>query len=76
MNNNIDKPNFYEQLDIVFEKLYTKFGLSKDIIQLKEDLLYVYENENQWRCDDLLRAIKPKKWYVDSNGYVQLHNTT
>ena len=76
MNNNIDKPNFYEQLDIVFEKLYTKFGLSKDIIQLKEDLLYVYENENQWRCDDLLRAIKPKKWYVDSNGYVQLHNNT
>jgi len=69
---NISKDtNFYEQLDTVFDILYERYGFIDDIINLKSDLLYVYENENSWKSQALLKLIKPKQWYIDENGCIK-----
>lgn len=65
-----EKPNFYEQLDIVFDQLYEKYGLTDELMQFKSDLLYVYDNERGWRSAELLKLIKPKRWYIDERGRV------
>lgn len=65
-----EKPNFYEQLDIVFDKLYEKHGLTQELMHFKSDLLYVYNNEQGWRSAEILKLIKPKRWYIDEKGYV------
>jgi hypothetical protein len=63
--------NFYEVIDNVFDKLYEKYGFNDDIIQNKQDLLHVYENENSWRCAEIYKAIKPKHWYIDEKGCIK-----
>lgn len=63
--------NFYEQLDIVFDKLYDKYGSTDELMGYKNDLIDIYENENSYRCAELLKYIKPKQFYIDENGYVK-----
>ena len=63
--------NFYEQLDMVFDRLYEKLGLTDELIGYKNDLLHIYENENAYRCAHILKAIKPKHWYIDEAGYIK-----
>jgi hypothetical protein len=63
--------NFYEQLDIVFEYFYEKYGFTDEIMKHKVDLLHVYENEHSYRSAELLKALKPKHFYIDENGYIK-----
>lgn len=63
--------NFYEQIDMVFDSLYEKYGFIDDIIQYKQDLLEIYENENSYRSADILKMIKPKNFYIDENGCIK-----
>jgi hypothetical protein len=62
--------NFHEVLDEVFDKICTKYGAYNDIIKQKEQLKYVYDNESKWRSEEILKAIKPKQWYIDEKGIV------
>ena len=62
--------NFYEQLDIVFDKLYKKYGFNDELIGYKGDLLHIYENEHKYRSAEILKLIQPKHFYIDENGYV------
>lgn len=60
--------NFYEHIDIIFDNLYEKYGLSEELIKFKNQLLTVYE-ENKPRYN----YIKPKKQHfqIDENGYIR-----
>jgi hypothetical protein len=62
--------NFYEQLDIVFDKLIEKYGLTDELIECKGDLLHIYENEHKYRSAEISKALKVKHFYIDENGYV------
>lgn len=64
------KHNFYQQLDIVFDDLYAKYGHTDELFQHKNDLLYVYENERGWRAAEILKMIKPKHWRIDADGKI------
>lgn len=63
--------NFYEQIDMVFDKLIEKYGLTNEIISYKDDLLDIYENENKYRSAEILKAIKVRHWIIDENGYIK-----
>jgi hypothetical protein len=63
--------SFYEVLDDVFDNINKQYGKDNDtILEQKEQLKYVYENENKWKCNELLKIIKPKKWYINTDGVI------
>jgi hypothetical protein len=64
--------NFYEQLDIVFDKLYEKYGFEDNIIDYKQKLLKLYDLENEYRN----HKINDMEVYVDENGYIKTKNKT
>lgn len=63
--------SFYEQMDMVFDRLYEKYGLTDELIGYKSDLLHIYDNENAYRSAHILKLIKPKQWYVDETGCIR-----
>ncbi len=63
--------NFYEQLDIVFNYLYEKYGLIDELIEHKQNLIHVYENERGYRSAAIGKLLKPKHFYIDENGYIK-----
>lgn len=62
---------FYEQIDIVFDRLYEKYGLTDELIQHKQDLLEIYDKENEYRCKHIMDKLKVRHFYIDENGYVK-----
>jgi len=58
------------KINDVFEKISQKYGITDQLLQHKQDLLYVYANENKWRCEKLLKLIKPKHWFIDKEGNI------
>lgn len=64
--------NFYEQLDIVFDKLYEKYGFEDNIIDYKQKLLKLYDLENEYRN----HKVNNIDVYIDENGYVKTKNKT
>lgn len=63
--------DFYQQIDMVFDRLIETYGLNDDIITYKSDLLDIYENENKYKSAAILKAIKVKHWIIDENGYIK-----
>ena len=64
----------HSQINDIFDEICKVYGYSDDIIQYRDELLYVYDNEKQWRCKELLKVIKPKQWYIDVDGNIKLAN--
>jgi lipopolysaccharide biosynthesis regulator YciM len=62
---------FYERIDNVFDKLYNNYGFKEDIIKHKQDLLEIYEKENDYRCEYIYKNIKSKHFYIDENGCIK-----
>jgi hypothetical protein len=63
--------DFYEQIDMVFDRLIETYGLNDDIISYKGDLLDIYQNENKYKSAEILKAIKVRHWVIDENGYIK-----
>jgi hypothetical protein len=63
--------NFYEQIDMVFDRLLEKYGFERDLIQYKQDLLDIYDNENSYRSADILKSLEIKHFYIDDNGCIK-----
>ena len=59
--------SFYEVLDNVFDNLHNsqKSDNLVNLAEYKQKLIYVYENENSWRCTEIKKLIIPRKWYID-----------
>jgi hypothetical protein len=64
--------NFYEMLDIIFDKLYALHGFTDDLIDCKSDILTAYEKERGYSYKYIYKSVRDKKIYIDENGYVRL----
>jgi hypothetical protein len=64
--------NFYEQLDIIFDRLYKAHDLDDELIAYKSEILTAYEKERGYRYEYIYRDVRDKKIYIDQNGYVKL----
>ena len=63
--------SFHEVLDDIFDKIKKNYEDNNDnIIEKKNKLLYIYENEDKLKCKEILKTIKPKNMYIDANGNV------
>ena len=62
---------FYEQLDIVFDKLYEMYGFNDDIIQYKSNIITAYDKERGYRHEFVMKSVKQKHWYIDDQGYIR-----
>jgi hypothetical protein len=61
--------SFYEQLDIIFDDLYSKHGLLDELIQYKDVLITAYEKEHSYH--NVYNTQKEKNWYIDENGCIK-----
>jgi hypothetical protein len=64
--------NFYEQLDIIFDRLYKAHDLDDELIAYKSEILTAYEKEHGYRYEYIYRDVRDKKICIDENGYVKL----
>jgi hypothetical protein len=64
--------NFYEQLDIIFDRLCKIHGMDDELIAYKSEILTAYEKERGYRYEYIYRDVRDKKIYIDENGYVKL----
>lgn len=62
---------FYSELNRIFKNLAEKYGESEDLQTYQHDLLDIYENENKYKSEALLKLLKPKQFQIDENGYVR-----
>ena len=62
---------FYIELNRIFKNLAEKYGESEDLQTYQHDLLDIYENENKYKSEALLKLLKPKQFQIDENGYVR-----
>jgi len=51
---------FYSTIDDVFDRIYDRYGLTDQLVAMKEQLLYVYENEDRIKAQKIYDQIKPK----------------
>lgn len=63
--------SFYEQLDIVFDKMYEKYGLTDDLIDHKQMLMQLYDKKNNYRTAHIFKDNKNFNFYIDEDGYVK-----
>jgi len=59
--------NFYEHIDIIFDNLYEKFGITDELVKYKSQLLSSYENEKGCPYKN-----KSQKYFqIDKDGYIR-----
>lgn len=63
--------NFYEQLDMVFDKLVEKYGFEDSILHYKQSLLKIYENENSYKTEHISKSVKGKFYIIDKDGCIK-----
>jgi hypothetical protein len=63
--------SFYEQLDVVFDKMYEKYGFTDDLIHHKQLLIALYDKENSYRTSHIFKETKVQQFYIDENGYIK-----
>ena len=63
--------NFYEHIDIIFDSLYEKFGLTNELITYKSELLSYYENEKSYRHAFSYIKNTEKHFRIDENGCIR-----
>jgi len=66
--------NLYETIDTVFDELFNLYGLTDKLIQMKGEILNVYENEAKYKSNEILKIITPKTFYIDRDGMCVLVN--
>ena len=60
---------FYIVLDNLFDFLFEKErSFSEELIQYKNKLIDVYENEDKYKSKEILKSITPINWCIDKNG--------
>ena len=62
---------FYDQLDVVFDKLYEMYGFNHDIMQYKSDIIKIYEKERGYRYHCVIQSTKDIHWHIDDQGYIR-----
>lgn len=66
---------FYQVIDDIFDNLFDKYGLEIDIIDMKEKLIYAYENEERIKALKICKAITPKMFIINNEGNVEYLKT-
>lgn len=61
--------NFYEELDIVFNRLIeSKQEIFEDLVQVKSDIISAYEKANGYEGKQIAKVLKKKNFQIDENG--------
>lgn len=63
---------FYTTIDEVFDEIYEKYGLTDQLIAMKERLLYVYTNEEKIKAKQIYEQIRPRYFTINKdNGEIE-----
>lgn len=63
---------FYATIDEVFDEIYDKYGLTDQLIAMKEKLLYVYANEEKIKGEKIYEQIRPRYFtFNKDNGEIE-----
>jgi hypothetical protein len=62
--------DFYEEIDIIFEKLYDKYGFEDELISAKNTIIkhFIYINDNNG--NNITTLLKKKHFSIDEKGRI------
>lgn len=64
--------SFYDNIDSVFSKLCDIYGLNKDLVDAKHELIDMFENMNRYNYNyGLLEKINKKRFKIDNDGIIK-----
>ena len=61
---------FHQHIDIEFDKLFEKYGLTDELINAKSKILKVYDSESYMMSKYILDKIKVRHFQIDREGVV------
>lgn len=68
------KSNYYQELDYLFNNLYEKYGLNEDIICVKQNIIKIIDNLNDYDYkvsnNDITKQLKKRSYKIDENGII------
>ena len=63
--------DFYENIDEEFNKLFEKYGLTKDIVEIKQNVVKIFEKKYNIRQDELITKLTEKRYIIDNEGNIK-----
>jgi hypothetical protein len=61
---------FYQQIDIIFDNLFQKYGYTDELMEYKSTLIDVYESESYMIPKELMKKIQVRYFRVDKEGTI------
>lgn len=64
--------NCYEDLDSLFKKLYEKYGLDNDIIEVKQSVIKIIDNiiNYEYKINDIAKDLKKRNYRINEFGII------
>ena len=61
---------FYQQIDIIFDNLFEKYGYTDELLEYKSKLIEVYESESYMIPQELMKKIQVRYFRIDKEGAI------
>jgi hypothetical protein len=61
---------FYQQIDIIFDNLFQKYGYTDELLEYKNKLIEVYESESYMIPNELMKKIQVRYFRMDKEGAI------
>jgi len=62
---------YYETIDTIFDKLVELYGINKDLIEFKEELIDAYEKSKGRGSCNILDKLEMRRFKINQNGYIE-----
>ena len=63
--------SFHIALNEAFKKIKNIYGNNEnDLDKDEEYIAYVYDNERNWRAEEIRKLLTPKHWRIDEKGNI------
>lgn len=61
---------FYQQIDIIFDNLFQKYGYTDELLEYKNKLIEVYESESYMIPNELMKKVQVRYFRMDKEGAI------
>lgn len=59
---------FYTMVDKIFDEIMEKYGMTEELINMKEQLIDVYQNEDKIKAKHIHNQIKPINFIINKDS--------
>ena len=67
----IHEVNFYDDINVLFNTLIINYGKKDDILYIKQEIIKIFENINQYDDKGIYITASKKYFQIDENGNIK-----